>query len=86
MRYEIRRNGILSARSHGPQDVQDSGPDSPFDAGMAPIYRVSLAYLAYFAAVGSASPYLFLYYRHLGLGLSEIGALASLPSDPQQVP
>jgi MFS transporter, PPP family, 3-phenylpropionic acid transporter len=45
---------------------------------MAPIVRVSIAYLAYFSAVGAASPYLFLYYSHLGLGLSEIGGLAAL--------
>ena len=45
---------------------------------MAPILRVSIAYLAYFSAVGAASPYLFLYYSHLGLGLAEIGALAAL--------
>src|SRR5450432_1862945 len=45
---------------------------------MAPILRVSIAYLAYFSAVGAASPYLFLYYSHLGLGLAEIGALAGI--------
>ena len=45
---------------------------------MPPLLRVSIAYLAYFASVGSASPYLFLYYSNLGLGLAEIGALAAL--------
>lgn len=44
---------------------------------MAPLYRVSIAYVAYFAAVGAAWPYLPIYYRELGLSLAAIGALAA---------
>ncbi len=52
---------------------------------MAPIYRVSIAYVAYFAAVGAAWPYLPIYYRELGLDLAAIGALAALSAAVQLV-
>ena len=45
---------------------------------MAPLLRVSIAYLAYFAAVGAAWPYLPIYYRGIGLSLGTIGGLAAI--------
>lgn len=44
---------------------------------MAPLLRVSVAYVAFFGAVGAAWPYLPVYYRGLGLSLGTIGALAA---------
>ena len=52
---------------------------------MAPIYRVSIGYVAYFAAVGAAWPYLPIYYRQLGLSLAAIGGLAALSAAVQLV-
>jgi MFS transporter, PPP family, 3-phenylpropionic acid transporter len=40
--------------------------------------RILLAYLVYFAAIGAAFPYLPVFYRDLGLGLSEIGLLTAI--------
>lgn len=45
---------------------------------VAPLLRVSIAYLAYFAAVGAAWPYLPIYYRGIGLSLGTIGGLAAV--------
>lgn len=42
---------------------------------MAPIWRVSIGYVAYFSAVGAAWPYLPIYYRELGLSRAAIGSL-----------
>ncbi len=52
---------------------------------MAPLYRVSIAYVAYFAAVGAAWPYLPIFYRQLGLSLAAIGGLAALSAAVQLV-
>ncbi len=52
---------------------------------MAPLYRVSIAYVALFAAVGAAYPYLPIYYRQLGVSLAVIGALAALSAATQLV-
>ncbi len=52
---------------------------------MDPIWRVSLAYVAYFTAIGAAWPYLPVYYRSIGLDLGAIGALAGLSATVQLV-
>jgi len=44
---------------------------------VAPLLRVSVAYVAFFGAVGASWPYLPVYYRGLGLSLGTIGALAA---------
>jgi PPP family 3-phenylpropionic acid transporter len=43
-----------------------------------PRVRSALAYVAFYAAVGSMLPYLPLYYRGLGFGLGEIGGILAL--------
>lgn len=45
---------------------------------VSPRVRSALAYVAYFAAVGSMLPYLPLYYRGLGFQLNEIGGILAL--------
>jgi len=52
---------------------------------VAPIWRVSIGYVAYFSAVGAAWPYLPIYYRELGLSLAAIGSLAALSAAIQLV-
>jgi PPP family 3-phenylpropionic acid transporter len=50
---------------------------------VVPLLRVSIAYIAYFGAVGAAWPYLPVYYRGLGLSLGTIGALAAMSAAVQ---
>lgn len=45
---------------------------------MAAGRRILLAYLVYFAAIGAAFPYLPVFYRDIGLGLEQIGALTAI--------
>src|SRR3954451_8366815 len=45
--------------------------------------RILLAYLVYYAAIGAAFPYLPVFYRGIGLGLAEIGALTALQATVQ---
>ena len=45
---------------------------------MSPRVRSALAYVAFFAAVGSMLPYLPLYYRGIGFKLGEIGVMLAL--------
>ena len=52
---------------------------------MSPIWRVSIAYVAYFTTVGAALPYLPLYYRDLGLSLAAIGSLSAVSAAMQLV-
>jgi PPP family 3-phenylpropionic acid transporter len=52
---------------------------------VAPIWRVSIGYVAFFTAVGAAWPYLPIYYRHLGLSLAAIGSLAALSAGIQLI-
>ncbi len=52
---------------------------------MSPIWRVSIAYVAYFAAIGAAWPYLPIYYQGLGLSLAAIGSLTALAAGMQLV-
>lgn len=52
---------------------------------MPPIRRAALTYVAYFAAVGAAFPYLPVYYRSLGLGLGLIGIVTAVYSGVQLV-
>ena len=40
--------------------------------------RIFVAYLVYFAALGASFPYLPVYYRELGLGLTQIGVLTAI--------
>ena len=47
--------------------------------------RIFVAYLVYFVALGAAFPYLPVYYRQLGLGLTEIGLLTALQAGIQLV-
>jgi len=47
--------------------------------------RILVAYLVYFVALGAAFPYLPVYYRDLGLGLEEIGALTAVQAAVQLV-
>ena len=50
---------------------------------MTPILRVSVTFMAYYAATGAAWPYLPIYYHELGLDLQAIGAVAALGSAVQ---
>lgn len=52
---------------------------------MSPIRRAALTYVAYFAAVGAAFPYLPVYYRSLGLSLGTIGIVTAVYSGVQLV-
>ncbi|HEX9045235.1 MAG TPA: MFS transporter [Candidatus Limnocylindrales bacterium] len=52
---------------------------------MRPIRRAALTYVAYFAAVGAAFPYLPVYYHSLGLGLGTIGLVTATYSGVQLV-
>lgn len=45
--------------------------------------RILVAYLVYFAALGASFPYLPVYYRELGLGLTQIGILTALQAGIQ---
>lgn len=45
--------------------------------------RIFVAYLVYFVALGASFPYLPVYYRQLGLGLTEIGLLTALQAGIQ---
>ena len=50
---------------------------------MTPILRVSVTFMAYYAATGAAWPYLPIYYHELGLDLQAIGAVSALGSAVQ---
>ncbi len=50
---------------------------------MAAGRRILLAYLVYYAAIGVAFPYLPVFYRELGLELSQIGALIAIQAAVQ---
>jgi PPP family 3-phenylpropionic acid transporter len=50
---------------------------------MAAGRRILLAYLVYFAAIGSAFPYLPVFYRDLGLEFAQIGALTAIQAAVQ---
>ena len=52
---------------------------------MAAGRRILLAYLVYFGALGSAFPYLPVFYRELGLQLEEIGILTAIQAATQLV-
>lgn len=52
---------------------------------MAAGRRILVAYLVYFVALGAAFPYLPVYYRDLGLGLEQIGALTAVQAAVQLV-
>ncbi len=47
--------------------------------------RIFVAYLVYFAALGASFPYLPVYYRELGLGLTRIGVLTAIQAGVQLV-
>src|SRR4249919_1384362 len=50
---------------------------------MAAGRRILLAYLVYFASIGTAFPYLPVFYRDLGLTLAEIGVLTAMQAAVQ---
>ncbi|MBI3750064.1 MAG: MFS transporter, partial [Chloroflexi bacterium] len=49
-------------------------------SGLSPRARARLVFMALYAAVGAASPYLVLYYRDVGLDVGEIGLIVSFGS------
>ncbi|MDO7929824.1 MFS transporter [Pseudomonas sp. KFB-139] len=52
---------------------------APLPAGQLPYWRLSGFYIFYFALLGSAAPYLALYFHHLGFSSARIGELVAIP-------
>ncbi|MBX8489079.1 MFS transporter [Pseudomonas cichorii] len=52
---------------------------APQSAGQLPYWRLSGFYIFYFALLGSAAPFLSLYFHHLGFSSARIGELVAIP-------
>jgi PPP family 3-phenylpropionic acid transporter len=52
---------------------------APSTATPLPYWRLSGFYVAYFALLGAAAPYLALYFHHLGFSSARIGELVAIP-------